>query len=112
MNAKVKAAHGHKSTTHEEMYFHIRKNFRFNGKLMQGGTIFFRKVDNNLWRVAVSRCSFADNWCRSTGRTVARRRFFSGGNLLVEGDYTMLFSAKTGKPSLDLAQVYLHSEKL
>lgn len=85
----------HKSTTHEEMYYHIREAFKFDGKDMQGGTVFFRK-DNGKWFYSVARCSANDNWQKRKGRTVARRRFFTTG--LVGG------LMDSDKPSYEIAR--------
>lgn len=41
-------------------------------------TVFARKV-GNVWRVSVAFCHKADQFCRQTGRNVARRKFFKHG---------------------------------
>lgn len=76
-NTGVENVHRHKSTTHEEMYFHVRQpSVAPNGKAVQGGTVFARK-ERNGWFLSISYCSERDNWCYRSGRTAARRRYFS-----------------------------------
>ena len=60
--------HPHKSTTHEEQYFHIE----------QYGTVFFRK-ENNMWAATAAYRNPKDNFCRRTGRNLARRKWFGQG---------------------------------
>lgn len=88
----------HKSTTHEEMYFHVREPF----DRYQGGTVFFRK-ENDGWWASLSRCSVNDPWSRPIGRTVARRRYFDKGSIKVTVD------VKTGKPDYNLAKLLYES---
>lgn len=87
------------SITHKEWYFHFRnkdltdeeererlrillgddkpqilniiREFRFSG-----GTVFAR-LEENGWHAAISVCSRQDQFCRATGRNVARRRYFN-----------------------------------
>lgn len=64
----------HKSITHREKYFHYRPR----GEVVNGATLFARQESNGLWYGAVSFCSLSDNFCRKTGRTQARRKYFKG----------------------------------
>lgn len=69
----------HKSTTHEEMYFHIKEQSFLDGRLVQAATVFARKEDNGYWYCSVARCSLGDQFSRTVGRNVARRRYFQTG---------------------------------
>ena len=61
----------HKSTTHEERFYHFTAGLRgFNG-----GTVFARKEGDN-WFVSTSLCHYLDQFQRRRGRTQARRRYF------------------------------------
>ena len=55
----------HKSTTHEELFFHIENK----------GTVFFRKEAAG-WGGTAALCSPKDQFNRAVGRNVARRRYF------------------------------------
>ena len=74
----------HKSTTHEELYFHIREPYTDKkGKKYKAATVFARKYPSDDigpagWITTVVRCSDTDNFCRATGRNLARKRFFYG----------------------------------
>ena len=60
----------HKSTTHEELFFHIENK----------GTVFFRKedspIDGAYWAGVAALCNPKDQFNRAIGRNVARRRYF------------------------------------
>lgn len=58
----------HKSTTHEELFFHVENR----------GTVFFRKEDDGEWRASYALRDKRDQFCRKTGRTIARRKYFQG----------------------------------
>ncbi len=62
----------HKSNTHEELYFHVREPF----SRYIGGTVFFRKEADGWWHASAARCARVDQFSKSIGRTVARRRYF------------------------------------
>jgi len=64
MNTKI--AHPHKSTTHEELYFHID----------DVASVFFRKENDGVWYGCAALRNPDDQFCRRTGRQVARRRYF------------------------------------
>lgn len=70
--------HPHKSTTHEEQFFHVG----------QEGTVFFRK-ENGFWSASASFRNPKDNFCRRTGRNIARRKWFGAGPHVIgeAGDY-------------------------
>lgn len=57
----------HKSTTHEERYYHIGNE----------ATVFFREEDDGKWYASVSLCHWRDNFSRAVGRKVARRKYFT-----------------------------------
>lgn len=65
----------HKSTTHPEKYFHTQ--FQDDPKF-RGASVFARKEEDG-WYAAVAFCSINDNFCRATGRTQARRKYFQKG---------------------------------
>lgn len=69
--AKRKPGTPYKSTTHRERFFHFPE-LRL--------TFFFREEPDVGWFYAYSRCSKKDQWCRSTGRAVARGFYFRKGN--------------------------------
>jgi len=92
-----KAGRPHKSTTHEERFYHFRESSVVNGKKVKGATAFCRK-DGDGWLVSAAFCSARDNWCKATGRTIARRHFFNGnilggftGNPSYETVHTIVF---------------------
>jgi len=67
----------HKSTTHEERYAHFTEyncNINF-GHRFCGATVFARK-EEDTWLMSIAFCSRKDEFCRKTGRQVARRRYF------------------------------------
>lgn len=72
----------HKSTTHPELYFHIREpHTDKKGKQYKAATVFARQLPSDehgpsCWITTVARCSDTDNFCRATGRNVARKRWF------------------------------------
>lgn len=68
MNEATNRGHPHKSTTHEEQYFHVE----------QHGTVFFRK-ENGIWAATAAFCDPKDRFCRRTGRNLARRKWFGLG---------------------------------
>lgn len=82
-----------KSDTHEERYFHIKPNDVWEAMFSenytdvyfpcQAATVFYRKEQSG-WHGAIALCSWVDNFCRATGRKVARRKYFiakEAGNL-------------------------------
>lgn len=82
----TKVAHPHKSTTTPELYFHKTwKNEVLNiptgnsegERSIQAVTAFARKVGED-WYVSYAECDWRDQFCKATGRTVARRKWFAG----------------------------------
>lgn len=71
----VNRGNPHKSTTHEEQYFHIE----------QEGTVFFRR-EFGVWAAAAAYRNPKDNFCRRTGRNIARRKWFGSGPHVIGGD--------------------------
>jgi hypothetical protein len=63
----------HRSTTHEERFFHLREPIG----PFHGATVFFRK-ETQVWRAAVAFCSPEDQFNRRIGRNKSRRRYFQG----------------------------------
>lgn len=65
-----------KSTTHNEMYFQLRvPHTSKKGKEFKAATVYARQVDKEpeAWLLRIARCSKEDNYCRKTGRTIAKR---------------------------------------
>jgi hypothetical protein len=80
MPANVK--HQYKSTTHDERFIHFTK-------LPEGGrfkavTVFCRK-EEGVWFYSFAFCVMADQFCRSMGRKIARRKFFAKYALIAVG---------------------------
>ena len=75
--------HPHKSTTHEELYFHVREpHTDKKGKRYRAATVFARKIlatdwEPSFWITCVARCSETDNFDRAVGRNIARKRWFN-----------------------------------
>lgn len=63
---KTKYKGPYKSTTSEEMYFHVNNE----------ATVFCRKEADGIWYGTAALVHPNDMFCRRTGRNVARRRFF------------------------------------
>lgn len=66
----------HKSTTHEERFFH----FHFDtseAPALRAITIFARKENDGVWYVTPAFCVREDEFDRKRGRTVSRRRYFN-----------------------------------
>ena len=68
-------SHPTKSTTHNEKFFHLVVE---DHDKVYAATVFAREdvPGSNLWGFAVAFCSHSDQFCRRTGRQVARRRYF------------------------------------
>jgi len=62
----------YKSTTHEENFAHIKLDTHPD---LQAITVFVRKEDDG-WYGSSARCVHGDQFCRRTGRQIARRRYF------------------------------------
>ncbi len=69
-----KQQYPHKSTTHEEKFFHFQTP---DSKILKAITVFARKEDDGRWYAAGAFCVKGDEFNRKIGRTVARRRYFS-----------------------------------
>jgi hypothetical protein len=96
----------YKSTTHDEMFFHVREPF---GRY-KAGTVFFRKEEDGWWHASVARCSVADHFSRPMGRSIARRRYF--GQLRTQhragGNSFCNITATQDKPDYERAKaIYL-----
>lgn len=68
-------AHPFRSTTHEEGYMHLRKEEPVTDEI-RAKTIFLRKEADGLWYSTEATCVVWDQFCRRTGRQIARRRYF------------------------------------
>ena len=73
-----KAPHPTRSTTHRERYYHIHLSLD-ESEHYQAYTLFAREEDpgSNVWRFGYSLCHRNDQFCRRTGRAIARRRYFN-----------------------------------
>lgn len=75
----------HRSTTTPERFYHIKEpHADAKGKTYKAGTVFMRQEPGCGWLATVARCSVNDNFCKQTGRVVARRRFFKEGRPMHE----------------------------
>lgn len=82
----------HISTTTPERYFHIR-HFGVSGKPtdprgIQAVTFFARQDKEGNWLISHAECDYRDQFCRKTGRTVARRKWFAGKRIACEVEPT------------------------
>lgn len=66
----MKANYPHKSTTHKELYAHIRDPVN----KWSGCTVFARLEDDG-WYCSAALCLTVDQFCKRTGRTIARRKY-------------------------------------
>lgn len=55
-------------------FTHLQETHRLMS--VQAGTVFIRQESESDYRVAIARCSYGDQFCRKTGREIARRRYF------------------------------------
>lgn len=71
-----KPVNPHKSTTHKEKYFHLDV---VDSPRFSHATVFAREEvpGSGDWRFAVALCHKNDQFCRRTGRSVARRKYFN-----------------------------------
>lgn len=65
--------HAHKSTTHEEKFFHFQTP---DSPYFRAITVFARKESDGAWYSTPGMCSWDDEFTRKLGRTVSRRRYF------------------------------------
>lgn len=77
---EIVVARPHKSTTHEEMFFHIHEPLHG----YRGATVFFRRNNEGYWQGAAAFCSMKDMFNRRIGRCQARRRYFRDGCHLLD----------------------------
>jgi hypothetical protein len=77
----------HRSTTHIEIYRHSQDSIeiletwlpaRHHDSDINGATAFYRMEDDGKWYVSIALCCMKDQFCRKTGRQVARRKYFQG----------------------------------
>lgn len=94
MNSKKQKqpSHPHKSTTQQEEFYH--KVWDNNSccdipgddgevkRSIQAVTAFARKMGED-WYVSYAECDWRDQFCKATGRVVARRKWFAGKNDLI-----------------------------
>lgn len=62
--------------TPDRVYDEWVKDFSENLGPINGATVFIRQESESDYRVAIARCSYGDQFCRKTGREIARRRYF------------------------------------
>lgn len=74
--------HPHKSTTHDELYFHIRVPHTSRaGKRFKAATVFAREksIQSKIfYEMSITRCREEDNFSKASGRSLARRRWMLG----------------------------------
>ena len=97
--AAVNRGHPHKSTTHEEQFFHVE----------QQGTVFFRK-EHGIWTATVAYRNPKDNFCRRTGRNIARRKWFGKGPHVM-GDHSEKVSYEDAVEVFNILKPY-HKENV
>lgn len=95
------ATHPHKSTKEgvTELYFHIREpHVSKKGKRFKAATMFARSEGEGNWFMSIARCSEGDNFCKASGRSIARRKLFNSANK-ADSDFAWL----KDKPTYDYA---------
>lgn len=91
----------HKSTEVPELYFHIREaHTAQNGKEFKAATVFARHEADVGWIMTIARCSKEDNFSRSQGRNISRRKWFKEMRKPVPADISVL----TQKPRYEHAE--------
>lgn len=81
--------HPYKSTKVAEKYFHLKlpdgKGFLPSNseRVVQAVTGFARQMPDGSWMASFAECDSRDQFCRSTGRNVARRKWFHGKRIAV-----------------------------
>lgn len=104
MNAVLKTApHPTRSTNRDadERFFHFRNvNVVYdNGREVRDVTAFIRRLPDGTYAAAFAECDVRDAFCRTRGRTVARRKWFAGKRDHTFADrptYEQLLAAWTG----------------
>lgn len=82
MNQETKPKY--RSTTADERYYHFRfENQPQTGvakkiRSLSAVTAFARQDKEGNWFVSYAECDSRDQFCRRTGRNVARRKWFAG----------------------------------
>lgn len=82
----------HRSNTHKERFYHFiaeRGHLIGNQNVVKPGkaiTVFVRQEDDpQQWFATAASCHPNDNFCRKTGRTIARRKYFLQKNIYFIG---------------------------
>lgn len=86
----------HKSTTHEERFYHVTIDGVEDET--KRGTVFFRKETRGIF-AAVAVCHANDQFSRRIGRNISRRKYFRGQftpvtEMSYEVAEAMLFNAR------------------
>ena len=83
----------HKSTETQERFYHFKPALdpllSLDGERLfedPAGTVFMRK-HGDYWYASVALCDPRDQFCRRTGRLVARRKFFQKPKLVMQVTY-------------------------
>lgn len=78
--AKMNTTHSHRSTKPgtDEMFFHLRNvDVEYpNGRFVEDVTAFIRRDKDGQSYVSFAERDIRDQFCRSRGRTVSRRKWF------------------------------------
>jgi hypothetical protein len=106
MNAVLKkVTHPTRSTNRDadERFFHFRNvNMAYeNGRTVRDVTAFIRRLPDGTYAAAYAECDERDAFCRTRGRTVARRKWFAGKRTATFAErpsYEELLRTWTGAP--------------
>jgi hypothetical protein len=80
------AANPHRSTTHLEMFFHIRNSGTPDPEVFnREGTVFFRQENDGQWMASVAVKNPKDDFSRRYGRSKSRRSYFQGRDAIRQG---------------------------
>lgn len=75
----------HKSTTHDERFYHVKVvQIGYDVSGDKRATVFFRKESDGTINASVALCHEKDQFSRRLGRAVSRRKYFQGKRHKVE----------------------------
>ena len=96
--------HPHKSTTHEEKFFHFQTP---ESPYLKAITVFARKESDGLWYSTPAFCVRGDEFNRKLGRTISRRRYFN--DVTYRAKLTLVPDQEIDYEGLKLAMVSIAS---
>lgn len=91
-------SHPTRSTTHQEMFFHVFFDSSETARGYKGATVFCRK-EGVTWYAMIAYCAASDQFSRRVGRSQARRRYFQMWDMGVK------IRLDSEKPTYDMARV-------